>query len=86
LTSRELALAVVRDVFPPEGRGRGAHEAFDYRAKRSGLDARDRAFAAELAYGAIKARRYLDWVLDPFVGERGAKLPPTIREILRLGV
>ncbi len=28
---------------------------------------RDRAFAAELAYGAIKMRRTLDWYLDPFL-------------------
>jgi 16S rRNA (cytosine967-C5)-methyltransferase len=85
MTSRELALNVVRDVFGRERRARGAHESFDYHAARSNLDARDRAFAAELAYGSIKARRYLDWLLAPFVGKRAAELPPTILEILRLG-
>jgi 16S rRNA (cytosine967-C5)-methyltransferase len=88
MTSRDLALAVVRDVFPApghDGRARGAHEAFEYRAGRSGLDARDRAFAAELVYGSIKARRLLDWLLAPFVGDRVAELPPTIVETLRLG-
>ena len=85
MTSRELALAVIRDVFPRGGRSRGAHEAFAYLAERSELDQRDRAFAAELAYGAIKARRYLDWLLAPFVGARKKELPPTILEILRLG-
>lgn len=86
MTSRELALAVVRDVFPSrDAPQRGAHESFDYRASRSGLDARDRAFAAELAYGAIRFRRYLDWLLAPYVGERAGSLPPTISEILRLG-
>ena len=85
MTSRELALTVVRDVFPRDGRGRGAREAFDYRAERSELDVRDRAFAAELAYGSIKARRYLDWILAPFIGDRVTELPPTILEILRLG-
>jgi len=85
MTSRELALSVVRDVFARERRSRGAHESFDYHAARSSLDARDRAFAAELAYGSIKARRYLDWLLAPFVGQRAAQLPPTILEILRLG-
>ncbi len=85
MTSRELALSVVRDVFARERRPRGAHESFDYHAGRSSLDARDRAFAAELAYGSIKARRYLDWLLAPFVGKRAAQLPPTIQEILRLG-
>lgn len=85
MTSRELALGVVRDVFARERRARSAHESFDYHAARSNLDARDRAFAAELAYGSIKARRYLDWLLAPFVGKRAAELPPTILEILRLG-
>jgi 16S rRNA (cytosine967-C5)-methyltransferase len=86
MNAREFALDVVRDVFPVKGTPRGAHEAFDYRARRSNLDARDRAFAAELTYGTIKARRYVDWVLEPYVGERDDTLPPTIREILRLGV
>lgn len=85
MTSRELALAVVRDVFPKNGKARGAHESFDYRAGRSQLDARDRAFAAELAYGSIRARRYLDWLLAPYLGARAQRLPPTIAEILRLG-
>ena len=87
MTSRELALAVARDVFggAPGAKLRGAHESFDYRASRSGLDARDRAFAAELAYGAIRARRYLDWLLQPYVGARRKDLPPAIAEILRLG-
>ena len=82
--ARELALAVVRDVFGPELRG--AQAAFDVRARRSGLDARDRAFAAELAYGAIKARRLLDWYLKPYLEGRERTLPAVIFEILRLGV
>jgi len=85
VTSRELALSVIRDTFAHDGRRRGAHESFDYHAARSKLDARDRAFAAELAYGSIKARRYLDWLLEPFIGKRSAQLPPTILEALRLG-
>ena len=82
--ARELALAVVRDVFPPPDSHaieRTAQAAFDYRARRAQLSERDRAFAAELAYGAIKMRRALDWQLQPFVS---AQLPPAIREILRL--
>jgi 16S rRNA (cytosine967-C5)-methyltransferase len=82
--ARELALVVVRDVFGPEARG--AQAAFDVRARRSGVDARDRAFAAELAYGAIKGRRLLDWYLAPYLDGRGRTLPPAILEILRLGV
>jgi 16S rRNA (cytosine967-C5)-methyltransferase len=87
VTARELALRVVRDVFPqPQSRAveRGAQASFDYHARRGDLNERDRAFAAELAYGAIKLRRALDWYLDPFL--RPQQLPAVIREILRLAV
>jgi 16S rRNA (cytosine967-C5)-methyltransferase len=94
MNAREVALAVVRDVFAPPGPAaieRGAQAAFDYRARKAGLSERDRAFAAELAYGAIKLRRALDWYLEPFIGSRtaergGKELPPTIRELLRLAI
>ncbi len=88
MNAREVALQTVRDVFPaasgnPE---RGAQEALDYRAGKAALVPRDRAFATELAYGAIKMRRLLDWYLTPFIGERANELPPAIREILRLAI
>jgi 16S rRNA (cytosine967-C5)-methyltransferase len=90
VTARELALRVVCDVFPPEGQAtaRGAHAAFDYRVRRSDLSERDVAFAAELAYGAIKMRRTLDWYLslDPAQDEKNKALPPAIRELLRLAI
>lgn len=89
MNARELALAVVRDVFPAPGSRapeRGAQESLDYRARKAGAGPRDRAFATELAYGAIKMRRALDWQLDPLLGERAGGLPPAIREIVRLGV
>ncbi len=82
-SAREVALHVVRDVFSPEARG--AQAAFDVRARRADLDARDRAFAAELAYGSIKTRRLIDWQLVPYVGGRTKPLPATISEVLRLG-
>ena len=88
MNAREVALYTVRDVFVAPGGGteRGAQEALDYRARKANLEPRDRAFATELAYGAIKMRRALDWYLEPFVGERRAELPPVILEILRLAV
>ncbi|MBV8722690.1 MAG: hypothetical protein JO277_11095 [Candidatus Eremiobacteraeota bacterium] len=86
LNAREVALAVVRDVFPAAGPERGAQESLEYRARKASLAPADRAFATELAYGAIKMRRTLDWYLEPFVGARPQPLPPAIREILRLGV
>jgi len=92
MNARELALSVVRDVFPchPQSRGmhsaeRGAQASFDYRARRTQLDERDRAFAAELSYGAIKMRRTLDWYLEPFLSSQ-RDLPPVVREVLRLAI
>ncbi len=86
MNAREVALQIVRDVFPASGYGRGAQEALDYRVRKAELSARDRAFATELAYGAIKMRRTLDWYLEPFLGERRNTLQPTTHEILRLAV
>ncbi len=88
MNAREVALQTVRDVFPQNGSGpeRRAQEALEYRARKANLTPRDRAFATELAYGAIKMRRALDWYLHPFIGERAQQLPPVIREILRLAV
>ncbi len=86
--ARELALSVVRDVFPPPDAGvreRGAQESLDYRARKMQAGPRERAFATELAYGAIKMRRALEWYLRPFAGERMHSLPPAVAEILRLG-
>lgn len=82
-SAREIALQVCRDVFGPHPRG--AREALDYRLRKAELAPRDRAFATELAYGAIKMRRFLDHQLDPYVGKRPAPLPQPIAEILRLG-
>jgi 16S rRNA (cytosine967-C5)-methyltransferase len=84
LAAREVAYQVVRDVFGPEHRG--AQAAFDVRARRAGLDLRDRAFAAELAYGSIKSRRLIDWQLTPYLGGRDKPLTPTIADVVRLGV
>ncbi len=84
LASREVAFLVVRDVFGPEART--AQAAFDVRARRAGLDARDRGFAAELAYGAIKQRRAIDWYLAPYLAGRGKPLTAAIADVLRLGV
>ena len=83
VSSREVALNVVRDVFADHPRG--AHDALDYRSRTAELDGRDRAFATELAYGSIKMRRRLDFILEPFIGERVKSMPPTIVEVLRLG-
>lgn len=85
-SARDVALQVVRDVFPAQGQERGAQEALDYRLRKANLDARDRAFATMLAFGAIKMRRTLDWYLQPYIGDRAKPLPPVIAEIARMAV
>ncbi len=89
MNARAVALMVVRDVFPPAGTNtpeRGAQEALEYRARKAHLDARDRAFATQLAYGSIKMRRALDWYLAPFIGNRSHPLPIVVHEVLRLAI
>ena len=87
MNARESALQVVRDVFPANTpQERSAQEALDYRLRKTQLDARDRAFATVLAFGAIKMRRTVDWYLQPYVGDRTKPLDPTIREVLRLAI
>ena len=49
---------------------------------RSGLDARDRAFATDLVYGVTRLRRRLDHVVDRFLLR---PLDPPVRAALRLG-
>ncbi|GAC1595867.1 MAG: 16S rRNA (cytosine(967)-C(5))-methyltransferase RsmB [Candidatus Velthaea sp.] len=83
ITAREVALQVVRDVFGDQPRA--ARESLDYRTRTANLSPRDRGFATELAYGAIKMRRALDYTLAPYLGARQATLPKPIAEILRLG-
>ena len=85
--ARELALHVVRDVFAPTPQAqRGTQESFEYHARKTALDARDRAFATVLAFGSVKMRRTLDWYLRPYLADRTKALPPAIAEILRLAV
>lgn len=86
MTAREVALHVVRDVFPVQGAERGAQEALDYRLGKAQLDARDRAFATMLAFGAIKMRRTVDWYLHPYIGDRAKALPPAIAEVARMAI
>jgi 16S rRNA (cytosine967-C5)-methyltransferase len=81
--ARDLAFAVLRDVFGPAQRG--AVESLDHHLRKAQLDPRDRAFATELAYGTIERRRWLDYQLAPYLGARAAKLPSMIAEILRMG-
>ncbi len=57
------------------------HAAFD----RNGLQARERAFATELAYGTLRWRGRLDYLLGQVLDRSFDKLEPPVASLLRLG-
>src|SRR5439155_781230 len=52
---------------------------------RSGLDDRDRAFAAELAYGTLRRRIPLDHMIEARASRPIARMSQSARHALRLG-
>ncbi|MDY6794293.1 MAG: 16S rRNA (cytosine(967)-C(5))-methyltransferase RsmB [Actinomycetota bacterium] len=57
-----------------------------HRLQDSGLDARERALTAELAYGIQRHRNKLDYIIASFSARPIAKLQPGVLDLLRLGV
>jgi 16S rRNA (cytosine967-C5)-methyltransferase len=81
--ARCVAAAALRRV---ERDGAYADRALAAAATRAGLDARERAFATRLAYGAVQRRRTLDHVIAACAGRPVAQLDAPVRDALRLGV
>jgi 16S rRNA (cytosine967-C5)-methyltransferase len=81
--ARQVAAEVLRRV---ERQGAYADRALAAEATRARLDSRERAFATQLAYGAIQRRRTLDHVISAGAGRPAAELDPPILDALRLGV
>lgn len=81
--ARRVAAAVLRRV---EQQDAYADRALAGEATRAGLDARERAFATQLAYGAVQRRRTLDHVIATFARRPADQLDPPVRDALRLGV
>jgi 16S rRNA (cytosine967-C5)-methyltransferase len=81
--ARRVAAAVLRRV---ERNGAYADRALAAEATRAGLDARERAFATQLAYGAVQRRRTLDHVIAACAGRPVEQLDAPVRDALRLGV
>ena len=77
--ARRRALEVLLDVRA----GARADDSLERRAR--GLDRRDRAFAMELAYGAIRWRGRIDHHLDRLLDRGLTSLPPEVVSILELG-
>jgi 16S rRNA (cytosine967-C5)-methyltransferase len=81
--ARRVAATVLRRV---EREGAYADRALASEATRAGLDSRERAFATQLAYGAVQRRRTLDHVIAACAGRPAAQLDRSILDALRLGV
>jgi 16S rRNA (cytosine967-C5)-methyltransferase len=80
-TPRALAIEVLVRVED----GAFANVLLPARLRATGWDARSRAQATDLVYGALRRRRALDFVLDHVVDRPLAGLDPPVRAALRLG-
>jgi 16S rRNA (cytosine967-C5)-methyltransferase len=79
--ARACAHTVLRRVFE---RGAYADEAFVAESRQ--LDARDRALAMRLAYGAVQRRATLDHLIELLAERPVARLDPPVLAALRLGL
>jgi 16S rRNA (cytosine967-C5)-methyltransferase len=73
---------VLRRVFED---GAWADRALHGEARRLGLDARERALATRLAYGAVQRRATLDHLIETLAGRPTERLEPLVLAALRLG-
>lgn len=83
MTTRELALRV---LYRFETEGIHVRDTLDVLLRQSSFDERDRSFATELVYGALRWQGKIDWILRQVVTGRLEGLTPWIRNNLRLGV
>ena len=81
--ARRCALNVLRRVFTD---GAYADRAFGAEAERAGLDARERALAERLSFGAVQRRATLDHVVAACSGRALDAIDPPLLDALRLGV
>jgi 16S rRNA (cytosine967-C5)-methyltransferase len=83
MSARTVAHTVLGRVFDE---GAYTDRAFRAEADRAGLDPRDRAFAQQLAYGAVQRRATLDHLIEKLSSRPPSKLDPGVRDALRLGL
>jgi 16S rRNA (cytosine967-C5)-methyltransferase len=79
--ARRCAYVVLRRVFE-----QGAYADRALQAEAVELDARDRALAMRLAYGAIQRRATLDHVIERLAGRPSTRLDAPVLAALRLGL
>ena len=80
MTARAVAAKVVERVFEE-----GAYADRAFRSDAERLDARDRAFAQQLAYGTVQRVRTLDHAIETLGRRPVRKLDPPVRAALRTG-
>jgi 16S rRNA (cytosine967-C5)-methyltransferase len=80
--ARAVAYSVLRRVFE---QGAWTDRALHGEARRAGLDARDRALATQLAYGAVQRAATLDHLIATLAGRPVERLQPPLLAALRLG-
>jgi len=80
--ARAVAYAVLRRVFEQDA---WADRVLHGEAGRARLDARDRALATQLTYGAVQRAATLDHVIATFARRPVEQLDPPLRAALRLG-
>jgi 16S rRNA (cytosine967-C5)-methyltransferase len=79
--ARRCAHTVLERVFE-----RGAYADKALQSESSALDARDRALAMRLSYGAVQRRGTLDHLIEALAGRPMGKLDAGVRASLRLGL
>lgn len=79
--ARSCAYAVLRRVFE-----HGAYADLALHAEATTLDARDRALAMRLAYGAVQRRAPVDHLIARLAERPAARLDPSVLAALRLGL
>jgi 16S rRNA (cytosine967-C5)-methyltransferase len=79
--ARACAYAVLRRVFE-----KGAYADLALRAEAKDLDARDRALAMRLAYGAVQRSGTLDYLIERLAGRPVRQLDAPLLAALRLGL
>ena len=82
LASRRTAWQVLRRVHEADA---WAAPVIDTALRRSKLDARDRAFATNLAYQTLRWEGTLDWALGTVVSRPLGEVEPELLDVLRLG-
>lgn len=83
MNAREVALKVINQVM---NEGAYSNIALAKEINRGRLSDQDRRFVTEIVYGTIKAGDTIDWIIGHYVSRPLEKIPPVIRNILRMGI